>query len=206
MPTGHCPEKSWYVNKNYENLRLFIHWFIGTNFNVFIMPLFISNRAWISTADVQSFSDNLVNELRRKNPKNAKLLRAIDEMLISMGEMKKQIAEKTGKKMKGYLKSVACAALIWTFKTVRQLRCLLAIQSKCYGKLGLATTQQRKKPSHSERNFSLHQRPMKIHTIYVAHVLCLVQFRNNHEKQQQNDKIKFHLKHHESPDKDFLND
>lgn len=56
-----CPEKSWYVNKNYENLRLFIHWFIGTNFNVFIMPLFISNRAWISTADVQSFSDNLVN-------------------------------------------------------------------------------------------------------------------------------------------------
>lgn len=86
-----CPEKTWYVDKDIRNYS-----FIYQNCNFFWY--FVLYRAWISTANVQSFSDSLVNELRQKHPKNLKLLKAIDAMLISIEEMKKQIAEKMGEK------------------------------------------------------------------------------------------------------------
>lgn len=55
-------------------------------------------RIWTAKTNVQPLSDNLVNGLRRNNPKNVKLLGAIDAMFISIEEMKKRIAEEMGKR------------------------------------------------------------------------------------------------------------
>lgn len=75
-----------------------IIFFIRTVCNVSILALFISCRAWISFANVQPFSDNLLNEIRQQNPKNIKLQKAIKEMAIYKQEMMKKLAMVTSEK------------------------------------------------------------------------------------------------------------
>lgn len=78
--------------------RLFIHSFMETNCIPTTSVSFMSSRIWTAKTNVQPFSIGLVNELRTRNPNNIKLLRSIDEMLISMEEMKQQIAGKMAKR------------------------------------------------------------------------------------------------------------
>lgn len=89
-----CPEKTWYVNSNPENVN---YWNKLYLFHIIVIYLLCLIRTWSSTIHVQPFSENLVNKLRRENPKNIKLLRSIDEMLISIEKMKERIVEEMAK-------------------------------------------------------------------------------------------------------------